>query len=381
MYYLIVKKANLLVLFIITMFAFLVSCSDFLEPVVEQEKESKPESFSSVLELQSLVYDVYDEMRNSSYYGFNYVLSSEVATDNAFSNGQSGRLQNEAKLTLTVTSGTAASIWSRIYRVIARCNLAISITSDEVYNDVRAQAYALRALAYFDLLRRFGQDYVSAGVNPGGIPIVTTFADKSNFFPARSSIEDVRKRIEEDLKQAETLIDPAVKTKTRINKGAVYALQSRYYIYAKKWSEAKAAAKKLIDSKDYVLPAKDSYLSEWKTNEAASTIFELGIVDAEALGVYHMSGLLLNTSFGDAQPTNELYNLYENDDIRKSAYTQFSDDEYRLTGKYTNRRGVDHIILFRYAEVLLNYAEASYHLSEADALENLNVIPKARGGK
>ena len=84
------------------------------------------------------------------------------------------------------------------------------------------------------------------------------------------------------------------------------------------------------------------------------------------------------TTYGDIEVTNDLYDLYEDTDVRKDLYTKDS-TVIRMTGKYPTPLYTDNIKVIRYAEMILNYAEALARTGSPDALAVLNLIPANRG--
>src|SRR5699024_9363247 len=88
-------------------------------------------------------------------------------------------------------------------------NLVInSEVQGEGVDQIKGEAYAVRALAHMMLLKIFGQEFVDG--SDLGIPYVTTFAEQDKFNPARLTIQQSYDKIEADYKKALTLLDPAV---------------------------------------------------------------------------------------------------------------------------------------------------------------------------
>jgi hypothetical protein len=76
--------------------------------------------------------------------------------------------------------------------------------------------------------------------------------------------------------------------------------------------------------------------------------------------------------------TQDLYNAYEADDVRKELYS-VEDETIRMVGKYPSADAVDNIRIIRYEEVVLNYAEALAQTNSPEALTYLNLIATNRG--
>ena len=58
-------------------------------------------------------------------------------------------------------------------------------------NQTVGEAYALRALAHFDLLREYGQHFITGqgGSSALGVPYVKTYRDPANLSPSRDTVE------------------------------------------------------------------------------------------------------------------------------------------------------------------------------------------------
>ena len=80
--------------------------------------------------------------------------------------------------------------------------------------------------------------------------------------------------------------------------------------------------------------------------------------------------------------TQDILNIFDSTDVRGPAggMVGIVDGKPRNIGKYPTNQNFDYDIpIFRYEEVILNYAEALYHLGDnANALTYLNMIPQHR---
>ena len=189
---------------------FITSCSESdLDPTVAQNKDLEL-SVNTQEDLQGLLYGAYNRMTSSSYYGRDYIIFGEVRSDNTYSNANSNRFVTVGKMDMTTADGQASSGWTQPYLVIGSANIIIgaeNIEGDQaIINQYKGQAYALRALAHFDLLRVYGQQHVTGGTSPGGIPYVTTFRDETNYFPPRNTVDEVYNLCMSDLNMAASLM-------------------------------------------------------------------------------------------------------------------------------------------------------------------------------
>ncbi|PGH39720.1 MAG: RagB/SusD family nutrient uptake outer membrane protein, partial [Candidatus Nephrothrix sp. EaCA] len=142
------------------------SCTSHIEPAVSQSKTVK-EGTKATGDLKALILGAYASLKKSSYYGRDYIILNEVRGTNVYSNGNSGRFLVESNLSYTPYN---AYFWAAdaAFRVLANANLIIHADVNSFDSDkeeavhIQGQAYSLRALAHFDLLKQYGQ------MNAGG---------------------------------------------------------------------------------------------------------------------------------------------------------------------------------------------------------------------
>jgi hypothetical protein len=300
------------------------------------------------------------------------------------------------------------------YAGIARCNLVITGVKDLPEKNFKTagikqrclgEAYFLRGLYYFDLVKVFG------GVPLLGKPITTIDETKV----PRATAEETWAFIEKDLQQAREFL-PSVTTYRntanlgRASKGAATALLAKVFLYQQKWEEAAAAAEEVISLGDYQLTT--DYLAQFNNQNDQNTIESIFEVQAYKTNGWG-GGTEISLDFGRwgfNNPTKELVKAYEKGDPRLK-YTIFSagDDRFgapydpqkgpnTVTGyvarKYvfdpatmgeavngwTNGEGINYIIM-RYAEILLIHAEALIEQNTRlnDALADINAIRARKG--
>ncbi|HET8866147.1 MAG TPA: RagB/SusD family nutrient uptake outer membrane protein, partial [Gracilimonas sp.] len=120
---------------------------------------------------------------------------------------------------------------------------------------------------------------------------------------------------------------------------------------------------------------------------APGSMFELAYSETDASSFDNLARIYRDTNYGDVEVTNDLYNAYDPADIRLGLYSAEDEDpddarplNYRMVGKWTNEQGYDNIAVIRFAEVILNYAEAlaSQPGGEPAALVELTKITSER---
>ena len=279
------------------------------------------------------------------------------------------------------TSGwdpTGGGGFSDYYNGINQANTVIkylpTITGDEAKkNNLLAQAYFLRALAYFDLARTYG-----------GVQIVLDPSESPDNGKGirKSSYVDVLKQVKADLTQAEGLFDESLTTKAKASRWAVYALKARVCLYLKEWDAAADYAGRVIDSGLFSLtPEVSGY---FETPLSSESVFELVFSSADRLPFF--TYYLPSDKGGrlDYIPEPEFVNelLDPEKGGKRSQLIYDKGDGVYVIAEYAKQDGSSSIQVLRLAEQYLIRAEARLHKAAPDtegACADLNVIRRRAG--
>lgn len=362
----------------------MISCTeDFLEPGLFQSKKYE-EAIENPTDLHNLVKGTYDIMNTAEYYGRDMIVFGEVRSDNTNNDEGTGRYINVGQFNMIASDGYAYDTWEDIYQCIQQANNVIQIDPEEVEEGQQAevdyykgQAYALRALFYFDLMRLYSTMFVDG--YDLGVPIVTEFdPTASSEPPARASIDETKQRIEDDFEEALSLMDPSFfVSKTEMNVDAAKALYSRYLLYIGETERAMNLAYEVINEPNhsYQLAAPANYQPQWELSETNESIFEIAFTSSDRLNTTSVGYMWNPNGYGDFTFTDDLLALYEEEEAR---FPYTSDG---IPMRYQNLNGTYNIRLIDYPEVILNYVEAAFHEGdpEGDALDRLNELATARG--
>ena len=227
-------------------------------------------------------------------------------------------------------SGNLMNIWDGTYTRIRRINeflesqKAYSTYSEEVNARYEAQARFFRAFLYFQLAKRHTQ-----GTENGGL-ILHLSLDMQKNTPL-SSAEAVWEQIYTDLDFAAKNLPESWPSADsgRITKYGAYAFMSRAMLYAERWTDAKDAADKVINSGKYFLTEK--YADSYKGGNTESIIqFAYNGVtgpshtfdkDYVPYGDYAMAES--DEYGGKGTPTQEMVEYYETKDGKKVDWTEW----------------------------------------------------------
>lgn len=286
------------------------------------------------------------------------------------------------------------------YNIISRVNHLLEPIDDvdfdvNVKNNIKGQAFFLRALAYLDLVQYFGN--VPLHLKP-----VKTLEETS--LPLFSP-EAVYEQIIEDARQAASLLpDKATQEPGRATSGAAKMLLGNVYILQKKWAEAESILKEITgydllpDYADVFDPAGKNHVEsvfevQYKEgNEGfASNFFYIFLVQpitAEEASAVTGITEIARTVEGYNIPTPDIIAAYEAGDVRKDASVgtlTAHGNSYPYIKKYSHAHALtgntnDNWPIYRYSEVLLFIAEALNEQNKgSEALTYLNRVRNRAG--
>lgn len=389
------------------------SCDEgSLDPTLKQEKDINT-SINTAEDLAGVLRGTYNRITSTFYYGRDYIIYAEVMSDNCFANTTSGRFQEPADMDIGPSVGYVGDTWDQIYAVISEANIILNKDKADIEGDaatidnIFGQAYAIRALAYFDLLKLYGQQHVDG--SDLGVPIVNEFASDISGFsaedrhPTRASIDDVKSQIYEDFDNALSNLSSgsypfASAGYQYIGEEAAHALRSRAALYFENWSQVISDCEAVINSGNYEIVGSDAYVDYWQKDGGPNSIWELAYNNTDNNNIDGLAYMYRGGSYGDAEVAQNLPSAFDSSDVRMTGelvqsngdtvnmigYGAFTPDKLRNNGKYPDIVNfADNVVMARYEEVILNYAEALAEAEQSgidgDAVDYLNMIPANRG--
>lgn len=336
----------------------------------------------------------------------NYIYY-DVLSDNAYGNYPWEGYKDIADGTHSPRSGGAIDwIWGECFRGIGKANVVldnyekVGNLSDSFKKSVRGESLFLRAYFYFRLTEFYG-----------GVPIILESPILAHAGIPRDTKENVVKQIIADLDEAATLLPSTQPETGKATKGAVKALKARVLLYNQRWAEAAATSQEVMSMGYSLFPNYRDLFREANENNN-EVIFDVqykspekGNLFALYLASYTIGGwssivpmqnLVNDYEMTDGKSISQspLYNAntpYNNRDPRLkqtisvpgATINGIANHETEFTGfmfkKYTeyDETGVlgapsdavaagINAIIFRYAEILLTYAEAKNEVSGPD---------------
>jgi len=313
-------------------------------------------------------------------------------------------------------NGNTRVAWPAMWEIVSSANLAISGAQfveldDNEINPLIAEAYFLRAFAYYHIVRQFG-----------AVPYITepvTDVDAASNI-TKTSVDNIYKGIIDDLEFAKTWLPPTQSSRSLASKAAASAYLSSVYLTRELWQDAFDEAKEIIDNKgDYQLDLEPDYQNLWNfatVNSSKEPIFNLDYIGNVGIGnpntdyIGPLSGIRGNSAYAHGTgwavmaPEIEVYNRWNGKDYRKAVsldttmvdngalkdFTQFNSVDARnqntpFIAKYnrmigdnfggSGRASEQNYQLMRYAEVLLIAAEAAVEIGDdASATNYINQV-------
>ncbi|WP_396211768.1 RagB/SusD family nutrient uptake outer membrane protein [Flavobacterium sp.] len=286
--------------------------------------------------------------------------------------------------------------WIDGYKLINRCNLVIegvskavanNIISSAVGNDYIGQAKFLRAITHFELLAYFAQPYnfTATASHPGivyrEVGIDTQGEIDSEILKGRNTVADCYSKVIADLNDAENLITQTA-DKSLATKNAAIAFKTRVYLHQRKWDDViTEGAKTLAVNLLTATPNGPFVTSANLTN--SESVFSI----RHAPGTGQNPGV--NAALASQYKTRRLVCISP---IIWNDPSWLADDKRREEGvmvetvsgvKYTNKYKdggtyTDAAPVIRYAEVVLNMAEAQARKSSPDLTAAISLLNSVR---
>lgn len=368
------------------------SCSDFLEET-DKSNFTLENYFTRPEHATSVVNATYESLRPimQSGFGGGTWMMTEFAT--GLADTELGQAQNSLFIRSLINNsdnGYGQSYWTTYYRGIANANLAIAkipeIEMDQAAkNRLLGEARFLRAYYYYHLVRIFGS-----------IPLIVEPIDLTSpdMYAAPSSVDAIYTQIVEDLTTAETSGLPFREGTGRVSMGVVKSMLSSVYLTMagyplQKGSEyfqmAANKAKEVIDSGQFSLFPEYNDLNTVELKNQGEHIFMIQFAAFIMPSTWQVSIIPYNR--GISAYNDETGGIFANSDFiatfdpadKRIREKQFFYTEYTLSanrsqtlqlGDYyiwkhfdeaaqlsTTSSGMNWPV-YRYAEVLLTYAEA-----------------------
>jgi hypothetical protein len=378
---------------------------------VENTNALNPEIFfESLSQVDAAVNASYNQFQ-TLYQRVGYVFPDAMSDEVVSSGDPNFAPYNRFEFNATLDN--IALFWTACFNGIGACNFVIgneermrtnSATSDfsqEDVDDALGQAYFLRGLYYYHLVKRFG-----------GVPLKIDLATALNDAP-RATEDDIYAQIIADLELSTELTFPKGTTETgRVTKEAAYGLLGKVYLHREMYGPAKTAFNNITNHS--LLPLEeysDNFNESGEHND--ESMFEIGYNIESGVGTeaerWAQTGIGTSeitfhsqdyTGWANARPSAKILAEFEDDDPRRAVAILENDENtygpggvfqfpcpgcvggpvwYKFSQLYDNvnvseNSGVN-VRILRYADVVLMQAEVELNLGNiGPAVDFLNEV-------
>ncbi len=302
-------------------------------------------------------------------------------------------------------------IWNAMYMGATRANVVISRGSkmdniDATFKDIKiGEAKFLRGFYYLMLVRAYGD-----------VPLLLEEQTDATILPTRTPKVDVLAQIVKDFTEAAAVLPASWNdaNKGRATKGTAIGYLAIANLYQEDWDAAITNSEAIFDLNQYSLLTNQKDLYKWGNENTSESLFECQFRDATTDGhfmEYFLEPTIATAAmgcdpngWGVLYPSNQFRAAFEPGDKRRWQILSkgetleliggitFTMDSTSATpnglacAKYwvgrlpSNNSPDQNIILLKFSEVIMNYAEALANKSRfADAYAQINRIRNRSG--
>jgi hypothetical protein len=395
------------ILFVSIPLTIVTSCKkDFLEAIPETTI-SEATAFDTPERVLTQVNGLYSTLRSQYVDVDGNILGFLSGRYQIFSDIRAEEFKNQSTNVVTGydiyqhTNGAdnryLSNMWTAGYLAINRVNTFLAglqakpdAVSAQLSLQYASEAKFIRALTYFSLVQFFAQPYTKNNGASPGLPLrLQAESTSANNSLKRSTVAEVYSQILKDLNEAEAGLaannGSDLASTIRAHKNAAIALKTRVYLVMGNYAQVIAEGNKIVpNTAPFVSSSNiphslqpnvsDVFQAPFTTKES---IFSLAMAESNAPGTQNELGNYFNYeggasfeySLNDAAPGIYANPQWEADDKRKTDLTGISDDGDAYLAKYSGESPfTDYVPIIRYAEVLLNVAEAEARVGTAGGL-------------
>ena len=362
----------------------LTSCDNELD-TSSKTSLSSATIFDTEARIEGLTNGLYKLMKAGNLYSGYLILYGDLRaedfvcrTENALTGGYVW------SNTFANTTGDITNTWEQLYSVINNVNTYIAglessaVVSEAQKNYYLGEAHFLRGLAYYHLVTLYALPYTKDQGASKGVPLRLTAENSSEHNDlTRSSVAEVYAQITDDLNKAEQLLPESYDTKqkntTRAHRNTAIALKTRVFLSKGDYASVVSEAKKIVPQT--VRPFSATSGVKAALQDDITSVFASDYTSTESIFSFPMtaSDTPSGVSLSEAFYANRIDYVLNNSSTGIISDTDWRETDRRrdfitfntTIGEYTLAKfkrvspSTDYVPAIRYAEVLLNYAEAA----------------------
>jgi starch-binding outer membrane protein, SusD/RagB family len=249
------KKINFIIGLIATLLFF--SCVKTIDRQSPQNSIPAELLGTDPASIRASLNGAYSSLLSANYMGLRYWALSDMYSDNINHVGTFPSFAQFINKNLLADNTEVNNMWTQIYTAINRCNTtlaAATANNNSTFTDknsVIAQARALRAYNYFNLLRLWGGSENGYNKSGGlGVPLRTspTLKEEDAVAIARENETAIWNQILTDLDPTTVIANLPAGGNLILNQRAANALRARVQLYREQWADAEILATSVIAS-------------------------------------------------------------------------------------------------------------------------------------
>jgi hypothetical protein len=371
---------------------------------------AEQEAFSSPSRVLLQVNGLYASLKSGQFLGGRVQVYNEVRGEdfqNRLGNGVTALFAwNYNQLS---TNAEPVNVWINGFLTINRCNVFLqgldnnpNAVEAALANQYRAEARFIRAVAYYFLVNLYARPYAIDNGNTPGLPLrLQAETGPANRDLARSTVVQVYNQIIQDLDFAEENLpltySSGLLNVTRAHRNSAIAFKTRVYLAMQRYDDVIREAVKLAPQAAAPFSATSgvphalvpSILTVFAPPyTSVESIFSLPMNSNDVPGVQNGLGHYFNrpgAGFGNGEyyldpGTQGILNnvAFTATDVRRTDLL-VTVGGLTYVRKYPLNPFTDYPPITRYAEVLLNYAEALVRVNGVADTKSLNLLNAVRG--
>ncbi|GHE33526.1 RagB/SusD family nutrient uptake outer membrane protein [Sphingobacterium griseoflavum] len=282
--------------------------------------------------LEGQVFAAYAGLRSEATSGLPYIAVHNIRSDDAIVGSSPGDFAAASPIyddfNYPLSHWLTNSYWTGHYALINLTNNVMAAadsigTATEITALNVGEAKFLRAWAYFNLVRTFGE-----------VPLINfRIIDQASANVPKSTIAQIYELIDADLREAVAILPERWDNfPGRATRGSALAVQTKTFMARQRYAEALNSATQIINSGVYDLSVPYNMIFREENENSRESVFEIqalfdgvqdfGITYANRQGVRGSGELDLG--WGWNVPNERLVNAFENGDPRKDATLLYS---------------------------------------------------------
>lgn len=376
-------KINVLLLLFSLM--IVTSCKKELLNTEPKTSISEENAFDTPARIQGQINGLYDGVKIGNFLGSRYLIYNDIRGEefiNRLTNGVTG-LQTWS-FNITSSTNEVENLWAAGYAAINRINVFLQGLEDNaskidasLLKAYKAEAKFLRGLTYFSLVTIYARPYtLNNGTSPG-LPLRLK-AEKNieNNDLARSSVKEVYQQVLADLNEAENNLPNSYATAnlnvTRAHKNSAIALKTRIYLSMGLYNDVITEAQKIVSNvapyqatNGVLHKLEGNVLTPFVNYTTTESIFSLPMTAGDPPGVQNQLAYYFNKpGVGNGEYFLNTQGIladtsWKSTDARKVNFIVVDGANSYLKKFNAPAPFTDFVPILRYAEILLNYAEAA----------------------